>query len=312
MRLARLAPLVVAAFSLFGTTGCIKSMLLNGQIEGTRQASSAVDTVNDYEVARSIAYAGLGQFEGMHKLAPGNDDALFLLMKGWAGATYAFTEDDMEHAEDMHMRDLADYHKQRSLAGYDRAIQYGLELVGHKAKGFQEARRNDASIREWLKKSFTKKDDAQNLLWLGQAWLSKVNVGKDDPDLVADLFVGVAIIERSVELDPEYAYGTGLTLLGAYHARTAQAELDQSEQLFQRAMAVTQGRALLPKFNYATKLLCARGDKAGYEKVLQEVVDAGDTLPEQRLQNVIANRRARRYLSHARMEEMRENCGFPE
>ena len=60
-------------------TGCIESMLTNGQIATTRKASAAFDTISDYELARSAAMAGLVQFEGMHKLAPDNEDALFML-----------------------------------------------------------------------------------------------------------------------------------------------------------------------------------------------------------------------------------------
>jgi hypothetical protein len=47
-------------------------------------------------------------------------------------------------------------------------------------------------------------------------------------------------------------------------------------------------------------------DKKNYVKLLTEVVKAGDVLPEQRLPNTIAKRRARRYLSEKRMEA----CGF--
>ena len=305
-----LSTLLLGATLLFGATGCIKSTLLKGQIQSTREAASAVDTVHDVEVARAMAYAGLAQFEGMHKLAPKNEDALFMLTKGWTGATFAFTEDDMELAEDHRNKEMAEYHKQRAAAGYERAVAYGLELIGNHASGFQEARRNDATLRAWLKNNFTDKDDAANLFWLGYAWIAKTNINKDDPETVADLFVAVAIMERSVELDEGYSYGNGLTVLGAYHARTAQGELDDSKRLFDRAIALTQGRSLIQKFNYTTKYLCARGDKDGYVKGLQEILAAGDTMPEQRLTNALAKRRARRYLSKQRMEEARENCGF--
>jgi hypothetical protein len=311
MRIVRtLSPLLLGGSLLLGTTGCIKSTLLKGQIQGTREASSAVDTVHDVEVARSMAYAGLAQFEGMHKLAPDNEDALFMLTKGWAGATFAFTEDDMELAEDHKNKEMAHYHKQRAAAGYERAIAYGLDLLAKRDKGFADARKNDATMRAWLKANFTDKEDAANLFWVGYAWIAKTNINKDDPETVADLFIAVAILERSVELDETYSYGNGLTALAAYHARTAQGELDDSKKLFDRAIAITQGRSLIQKFNYATKYLCAKGDKDGYVKTLQEIVAAGDTMPEQRLTNALAKRRARRYLSKQRMEDARENCGF--
>jgi hypothetical protein len=49
-----------------------------------------------------------------------------------------------------------------------------------------------------------------------------------------------------------------------------------------------------------------KGDKVSYEKTLREVVEAPDLLPERRLQNAVAKRRARRYLEKKRMAD----CGF--
>lgn len=305
-----IATAAVCIASLLSGTGCIKSTLLKGQLQSTREASSAADTLHDYEVARNASYAGLVQFEGLHKLAPNNEDGLFLLAKGWAGAAFAFMEDDWEVAEDVKDEGMAEYHKQRALAAYERSIQYGLELLSKRAEGFAEARKNEKSLKAWLEQHFLDKEDAANLLWVGYAWIARTNVGKDDPDLVTDLWVGVQLVEHSVKLDETYAYGNGLTILAAYHARTAQAEPEESRQYFEKAFALTQGRALLAKFNYAARYLCIKGDKAAYVKTLQEIVDAGDIFPEQRLQNVIAKRRAKRYLGKARMANAREECGF--
>src|SRR5262245_53301746 len=82
------------------TSACIKAMLTNGQISATRQASGALDTIGDFEMGRASVSAGLAQFEGMHRLAPGNTDALFLLTKGWTGYGFAVAEDDMDMAMD--------------------------------------------------------------------------------------------------------------------------------------------------------------------------------------------------------------------
>jgi hypothetical protein len=286
------------------STGCIKSMILNGQIKGTRDGSVGVDTLSDYEIARGIAFAGLGQFEGMHRLAPENEDALFLLTKGWTATGFGFIEDDYEMAVDADDDAKADYHKARARAAYDRAIQYGIALLQMRVPGFEKAKNNASSIKQYLA-GFEKKD-AVTLLWLGQAWLARVNMAKDDPAMVAELHVGEALVERSVALDETAAYANGHAALGSYHARTPMAELDAAQKHFARAIQLTGGKALLPKFHYARSYYCAKGDKASYEATLREVVDAPDALPEQRLQNTIAKRRARRYLSKSRMA----NCGF--
>jgi tetratricopeptide (TPR) repeat protein len=301
-----LLSLGIAASLSLGSTGCIKKMILDGQIESTRKAAAAVDTVQDYEVANAAAFAGLAQFEGMHYLAPENENGLFLLLKGWTGASFAFIEDQMEQAEDAEDSDspLFAYHQGRARAGYDRAIGYGIELLEMKNAGFNEAKRNDATVREWLQ-GFDE-EDVPNLFWTGYAWIARVNVVKEEPAMVSELYIGIAMMERVLELDETYMFGSPHTILGAYHARTAMAELDEAKKHFDKALAISQGKLFLPKVQLATKYYCAKGDKENYVKTLTEVVEAGDVFPEQRLSNTIAKRRAKRYLGEKRLAA----CGF--
>ncbi len=299
-----------AAAALFvalsvGSTGCIKKMLLDGQIKGTRQGSSAVDTLQDYEVANAVAFAGLGQIEGMHKLAPDNTDALFMLTKSWAGASFAFIEDQYEQYYEKGDDVMSQYELLRARAGYERAIFYGLELLSHDAKGFKEAKRNQATIHKWLHDNFTDKDQAEELLWTGYAWVGNVGVSKDVPAVVGELYVGVEMIKRSVELDETIDHAMGHTILGAYYASFK--EFDKSKAEFDRALQLTGGKILTVQLNYATRYYCAKSDKANYMKMLNDILAAGDPMPSARLQNVIAKRRARRYLGN---KIWQEECGF--
>lgn len=298
------ATLFAAALAL-GSTGCIKKMLLNGQIKSTRIGSGASNTIGDYELARSASQAAMMQFEGMHRLAPDNEDALYLLMRGWAGYGYAFASDDYEVADLAGDEATAEYHKRRAKLAFDRAVSYGIELISKKAEGFDGAKKNADTIKAWLTSNFKEPEDAENLFWLGGAWLARVNLLKDEPEYVAELFVGVAILERSREIDPTYlAYGATSTL-AAYHARSPAAELDQAKAMLDEAMTKTQKKSLGIHLNYA-KYACSKNDQALYEKVLNEAIAAEDPDPELRLQNTIAKRRAKRLLSKAAME----NCGF--
>jgi hypothetical protein len=299
---------LVGALGL-GSTGCLKEIILNGQIQGTRQASTAVDGFSDYEVAQTAAYSGITQFEGMHYLAPDNEDALFMLTKSWTSATFAFIEDQLEQAEDTEGESSAayQYQKDRAVAGYDRAIHYGVALLGKKAAGFEGAKKNDDTMKKWLGAFDDPEKDAENLFWTGYAWIGRVNILKDEPAAVSDLFIGVAMLERAKALKPDYLYGSIHTVLGAYHARSPMAEMEEGKKELDLAMAVTGGKTLLPKFQLATKYYCMKGDKESYVKTLTEIVEAGDTFPAQRLTNAISKRRAKRYLGKDRM--MR-TCGF--
>ncbi len=299
--------MLLTAGPALASSGCLKKALLDGQIKGTRTGSNAVNTLHDFEVAQAVARAGLGQLEGFHYLAPDNVDAVFLLTRGWAGATFGFTEDEYEIAVEKGDDLLAEYHRLRARAGYERARYYGIQLLGHTAQGFDQAKTNADTIAAWLKENFTEPSQAEDLLWAGYAWIGHISVSKDIPALVGELYVGVAMVKRSVELDEGAVYATGHTILGAYHARTAMAELDESRVEFEKAIALNGGKFLPTKLNFAQRYYCAKGDKPAYEKMLHEVLAAGDDLPEARLQNVIAKRRARRYLGNPIWQE---ECGF--
>ena len=298
--------LLFLGFLALTTTGCVEKMMLNGQIAATRRASGAFGTIGDYEMARGAAQAGLVQFEGMHRLAPANDDALFMLAQGWVGYGFAFAEDDMEAAMEAGNDDLADYHKGRAKMAYERAIEYGLELLSHRDDGLPAARKNAETMKAWLERHFTGHDDAPALFWTGYAWLVKTQLLRDVPEIVADLFVGVLMLERSVELDPAFMHRAGTLALGAYHARAAFAELGESKTLFEDALAKTQRKSLVVQLTYARTYACAKVDRRLYESLLREVLAAEDPDPDQRLNNTIAKRRAKRLLGKKRMMD----CGF--
>lgn len=296
--------LVCCAGLALGSSGCIKKMLLDGQIESTRKASPAINTLGDFEVARGAAFGSLGTLEGMHRLAPDNADGLFLLTKAWAGAGFSFIEDDFEAAEDAGNDELTEYHRTRARAAYTRAVFYGLELLAQKSDGFEQGRKNVDTMKSWMK-DFDE-SDIETLFWTGYAWIARVNVSKDIPEMVADLFVGVEMLERVVQLDDTFMNGMPHVVLGAYHARTPMAELEEGKQHFERALQINHGALLMTKFQYARTYYCYKNDKASYERLLHEVIDAGDPLPAERLPNTIAQRRAKRYLSAKREQA----CGF--
>lgn len=304
---AKLCATLAVSFLGLGQVGCLKQMILDGQIASTRKASARVNTFSDFEVANAGAFAGLAQFEGMHYLAPENQDGLFMLTRGWAAAGFAFIEDAMERAaiDEGEDSEAFRYHKQRARAAYDRAIFYGSALLESMEPGFKEAQHNDATMREYLL-AFEDAEDAEPLFWTGYAWMAKTNIAKSEPPVVAQLFVGVALMERSVELDETYNAASGHVALAAYHARTALAELDDAKQHFDRAVELSEGKALLAKVQYAARYQCLKGDKEGYVKTLEGVLAAQDPWPEQRLPNTLAKRKAQRYLTDHYMKK----CGF--
>jgi hypothetical protein len=279
-------------------------MMLDRQVQSVRSAAPAFQTVGDFEVARVMSYSSLGNYEGQHRLAPNNADALFLLTRGWASAGFSFIEDDWEAAMDAGDDEAAEDNRTRARGAYSRAVFYGLELLELKAQDFQLAHANPASLKAWL--GAFGPGDVDSLYWTGFAWLGHVGVSRDISSITAEAAIGVAMLERVIALDETFAHGMAHVALGAWHGRNASAELDKSRAHFERALQLNGRKLLMTQFQYARTYFCARQDKDNYVRLLTEVVNAGDPMPEHRLSNVVAQRRARRYLSDVRMAD----CGF--
>ncbi len=297
--------LIVPALALLVTTGCIETMLTNGEIASTRKAAASFDTLGDYELAKVSTQAGLAQFEGMHRIAPDNADALFLLVQGWGGYAWGFVEDEMEDAELKGDEATAEYHKKRAKMAYDRAVYYGLELLAQKDKHFDKAKKNDATLIAWLKENFDTKEDGENLFWVGYAWMSRVNLLQDDTAMVADLYIGVDMMTRAFELDPTYYASSPMVAMAAYHGRTADAEVKQARAMFEQALVNTKHGALTAQLTYA-QFACIVADKKLYDAMLDEILKADDPDPSQRLNNTIAKRRAARM----KLPKKTADCGF--
>jgi hypothetical protein len=308
------SPLVLfglAAALSFGSSGCIMKILTDGQIQATRQASVAFDTIGDVELARGAAEASFGQFEGMHALAPYNSDALYLLMKTWAGYGAGFVMDEVERAQDSGNDAMEEYQRKRARMAFDRSIFSGLQLLAQTAEGFEGAKKDANKLTKWLNDSFTSADDAPNLLWTGVAWLSRADAMKGDEDegpvFIAEVYVGVALIQRAIDLDPSVDHYTGLIAMASYHARNGMAEPEDAKKILDVAMAKTEGKALLVPLAYATTYACVKGDATLYQTMLNKVLNAGDPDPYIRLENALAKRRAKRWASKKRAKEY---CGF--
>ena len=294
---------VLTAALALSSSGCIKKMLVTGQIASTRTASGALDTVGDLELVKAAAQAGIIQFEGLHRLAPDNTDGLFLLTKSWVSYGYGFVEDDLEAAADAGNDAAEESAHHRAGLAYDRAQAYGLELLGHHASGFESARKGAVPLRAWLNANFDSENDGIDLFWTGYAWLARTALNKDNPALVAELWIGVAMMERSRELAPTYNTFSSTVALASYHARSASAEMDEAKRMFEDALAKTGRKMLLVQLSYATRYACAKQDAAMYSKLLQEVVSAPEVVPNLRLLNAIAKRRAKRWLTEKRAFE---------
>ena len=75
--------------------------------------------------------------------------------------------------------------------------------------------------------------------------------------------------------------------------------MDIAKVYFEKALARTERRALQAQLNMARHYAVKKGDRELFDKLLTEVMDAHDPLPEARLSNQIARERAALYIENA-------------
>ncbi|MFO0653333.1 MAG: TRAP transporter TatT component family protein [Polyangiales bacterium] len=261
------------------------------------------NTLEDLDFAEESAPANLVTMESVWRVSQENEDVLVELVQGYAAYGYAFMEDRMEraHAAD---DDIAEQrYRQRAQAAYRRAKGFGLRLLAarHAVDGGPEARLREGlpAWRAYLRR-FDDREDVPALFWTANAWASLIGLSVDDTEALLDLPFAVALAERARDLDPDYAHGAVHAFFGVYHASTPQAaggRPDLARAAFERALGLSNRHYLTWQVLEARTYAVMVQDRALYRRLLQEVLDAGDVMPEERLSNLVAKRRAERYLA---------------
>jgi hypothetical protein len=109
-------------------------------------------------------------------------------------------------------------------------------------------------------------------------------------------------MERVVELDESYSHGEGHLYLGVFATLLPPAlggKPEEGRVHFERAIALSAGRDLMAKVEYARRYARITYDRPLHDRLLQEVLDADAVATGLTLSNVLAKRQARELLASA-------------
>jgi len=251
-------------------------------------ALAAMNEEGDLKLAAAAAATNLKLVEGLLHADPKNRQLAALTAQGFGGYALAFVEDD-EPA--------------RAAALYHRGQAYGLRALmqnRHVAAGV--AGTDDAfaaSLRH------LGQGDKDLILWTAMCWGKWIDLSRTDPAAVADLPRVEALFERLLELDEGYYYAAPHVFLGVFYggrSRMLGGRPEEARAHFERALELTHGRFLTARLYYAEYYARQTQDRTLFERQLHAILDApDDLLPEMRLANAVAKRKARRLL--ARVDE---------
>jgi len=183
-----------------------------------------------------------------------------------------------------------------------RARNYG-ERALIAASGFKgDLAKLDFPTFKALIDEFDDEDDVPVLFSYATGWLSWANVNRDDWSVAADLPKAELILARVVALDEGYRQGAAHVYLGiikTLRPPSLGGKPEEARAHFEKAIALSNGRNLSAKVDYAAAYARLVYDRELHDRLLNEVLVTPAEAPGLTLLNTLAKERARKLLASA-------------
>ncbi len=276
LAIALLLPLL-AACSMGQMVARTSVSIMDGNIE-------AMDRETDLALAEAAIPANLKLIEGLINEDPGNVALLASAAQGFYGYAFGFVElKDRERAE----------------ALYDRGFEFGRRGLRHLGVDIDF----DSAVPDDIDKAVAGLGNkaVPLLFWTASCWAKQIDLNRDDPARLAELNGTERLMNRVLQLQPDYYYGGAYLYYGVYFGSRPPmlgGDFARSQENFTRASAVTQGKLLIVDVLQAEYLERQRLDQQRFRGLLTEVVNTPlGSFPEMALANQIARARAQYLLS---------------
>jgi len=233
----------------------------------------------DVELAEKAIPASLKMLEGLAKEDPSNVWILENLAEGFCSYAFSFLEDsEPDRASGLYLR------------GKNYALR-ALEIQSNDRKW------SGLSFDEFLKRlKEVNRSQQTSLFWMGQCWGSWLSLNLDSVEAFSDLPRIDALMNRALELDPEFNYAGPHLFLGAFYggrSRMLGGNPEKARNHFEQALKITEGKYLLIPLLYSKTYAVQNQDQKLFESQLKKVLETSeDILPEQRLANQVAKQKA--------------------
>lgn len=140
-------------------------------------------------------------------------------------------------------------------------------------------------------------DEVGVAYWGAAAWAAYISLSKDDADAVADLPLAVRLAQRAWATTPDHGGGALASLMGTLEAARPGGDRAQALRYFDRAIELGAGLSAGPFVAKAEGWAQPAGDRAAFEALLQQAVQASDQRRD--LPNAAMRERAQWLLAHS-------------
>ena len=278
-------------------SGCsIRRYAMNQVADALAGSGATFASDDDPELVKTAVPFSLKLIESLLAENPRHTGLLASAASGFTQFAYAFVQEEADETEPLDLA-AAEAMRTRARRLYLRAQRYGLRglEVTHSGFGTTLFANPKTTVRA------ATKADVPLLYWTAAAWAAAISLSKDNPELVAQIPVMEALIDRALELDESFGGGSIHTFLITYEMSRQGAHGDpaaRARQHFDRAMALSKGTDAAPLVALAEAMTVQKQDVKEFECLLNRALAINpDASPDNRLVNLVMQRRARWLLS---------------
>jgi hypothetical protein len=239
----------------------------------------AVNRSVDVDLMKDAIPASLIQLDGFIVAAP-NDKLILRGAEAYFGYANAFVED---------------VDKKRASLLYLKAREYGLRVLKGNGDFSKTLDGPEPAFKEMLRDFGT--GDVPALFWTANSWLAWIGINPDDPQALMDLPKVIDMLERVIELDERFYFGSAHAALGAYYASLPKMFGDKTaigKQHFEKAFEISGGKFLFMYYLYAKFYAYQIQDRDLFVKTLEMIMATpSDKYPETAFANEVAKRKAK-------------------
>ena len=147
------------------------------------------------------------------------------------------------------------------------------------------------------KLDFADKRDIDYLYWASASWMAAVSTAQFDMSLIVTVPKAIALAFKVLEWDDAYGGGGLHDLLVSYYGAGLDPDpnwKDRAREHYEKAVAYAKGTKAGMYLSYAMAVKVSEQDVEGFRDLVQKALDVDlDAAPDSRLENVLAQRKAR-------------------
>jgi predicted anti-sigma-YlaC factor YlaD len=290
---------VALVLALVAAPGCSVKKYAVGKLgDALAGGGTTFASDDDPELVKAAVPFSLKLMESLLVESPRHRGLLLAACSGFVQYSYAFIHEEADEGQEV---DLASSDQLRARARrlYLRARGYGLRGLELNHPQFETELRKDPknAVRS------ATRAEVPFLYWTAAAWGSAVGLAKDDPVLLGEQVIVEALIDRALELDEAFDHGAIHGFLITYEMARQGMQGDAAERArkhFDRATALTKGQLAAPLVSFAEAVCIQKQDRQQFQSLLDRALAINvEATPAWRLQNLVAQRRARWLLTRA-------------